>query len=299
MHGDWILTYPDTQYRFGPPEHPVQLVGWEIATDSYRVDDTAIPRADGTWFGQDQVEAGEIKIIVKIDFTTAPYPAEECARRAWAIRSELARVWRADVVRQTPGLLAQLTMGDEMREGRPRRAKFDDDHQGVGLIFAELSFIPASTTAYAVDENGEAPWREQTVGLVPAQIGGLLAPLRAPLTTAAASSRARPFVVGGAAPAWPTITVKGPLQAGASVELTGRWSLPLARSLAFNEVAEIVTEPGRVSMTLNGRPAVVLAPSADIDVAFMNPGPQEIALRGRSVEGTASLTIRWRETRED
>ncbi|KKI18708.1 MULTISPECIES: hypothetical protein [unclassified Leucobacter] len=298
MYGDWILTYPGTAYRFGPPQWPVQFVGVEVSTDSYRVDDTAVPRGDGQLFGQDFVEPGEIKISVKIDFTTAPYPVEECARLAWEARTELARVWRADAVRQTPGLLAELTMGGvQMVEGRPRRAKFDDDHQGVGLIFAELYFVPADPTAYTVDADGNSTWHEQTVDLVPPISGGLVAPLVAPLSTMYDSDRSRPFVVGGTAPAWPIIRVKGPINAGAQVDLVSRWTVRLTRALAYDETAEIDCRPGRQASRLNGQGRNVLAPDTDFSRLSMTPGPQELTLRGTSMEGTASVTVRWRETR--
>lgn len=297
MYGDWVLRYDGTEYRFGPPQHQVELRSWAFAADSYRVDDAVLPRADGVAFGRDYVEAGELRIELKIDLTTLPLPAEDRARMAWAVRADLARAWRADSLRQQPRAVAELVMGGEqMIEGRPRRISFDDKHQGRGLIFASATFVPVSTAAYAVDGSGDAPWFEQSVGLVPAAIGGLLAPLSAPLSTAISSTRARPFTVGGSEQVWPILIVTGPLQSGAQIELVNRWALKLNRTVAYDETVVIDTRPGRRLMTVNGRPTNVLAPSgARMSQAFIEPGLNEIALRGSSVEGTAQVTARWRE----
>lgn len=297
MFTDWVLRYEGTEYRFGPRGRAVGLVGWAFAADSYRVDDAARPRADGIAFGRDFVEAGELRLELIIDYSKRPEPAAQRARMAWETRHELELAWRADTLRQRPRAVAELVLGNmEMIEGRPRRIAFDDSAQNVGLVRATATFIPVSTAKYAVDETGESPWSSETVGLVPAQVGGIVGPLVSPISTTAASTRARSFEVLGSAPAWPIVEVNGPLQSGAQVELVGGWKLTLNRPLAYDEIAVIDTRPDRQSMTFNGRPANVLAPSsALLSEASLSPGLNEIALRGTSAEGTASVTIRWRE----
>jgi hypothetical protein len=298
MYGDWVLSYPDTEYRFGPQARGVELRGWAFAADSFRVDDASMPRRDGVAFGRDYVDAGELRIELLIDFTDHPAPPEVCAQMAWDARMGLASTWRADTLRGRPREVAELVMGgQQMIEGRPRRVSFDDKHQGRGLIYASATFLPSSTTVYVVDESGVAPWREQTVGLVPALVGGgLVAPLVAPLSTAVESTRAAPFTVGGDTDVWPVITVQGPIQSGAQVELTGRWALKLNRALAYDEVATIDTRPGRRLMEVNGRGGNILSPSSvPLSQASIPPGLNQVALRGASVEGTATASIRWRE----
>lgn len=297
MFGDWILRYAGTEYRFGPKSRPVGVVGWAFAANSYRVDDASRPRADGISFGRDYVEAGELRLELIIDYSGRPEPAAMRARMAWETRHELELAWRADTLRQRPRAVAELVLGsEEMIEGRPRRISFDDSAQNVGLVRATATFLPSSTAIYTVDEGGVAPWFEQAVNLVPAQIGGITSPLVAPISTAASSSRARPFTVGGAAPVWPIVTVNGPIQAGAQFELVGGWSLTLNRALAYDDEVSVDTRPDRQIMTYNGRPANVLAPSSSrITAAAISPGLNEIALRGVSIEGTASAKIRWRE----
>lgn len=297
MFDDWILRYEGTEYRFGPKARDVQLVGWAFAANSYRVDDVSRPRADGIAFGRDFVEAGELRVDLLIDYSKRPEPAAQRARMAWETRHELELAWRADTLRQRPRAVAELVLGStEMIEGRPRRVSFDDELQNVGLIRATATFLPVSTARYVVDETGGSPWHEATVSLVPAQVGGISSPLVAPISTSAASTRARPFTVGGDAPVWPIVEIRGPIQSGAQVELVAGWTLTLNRPLAYDDTVTIDTRPDRQSMKVNDRPGNVLAPSSDsITAAAIPPGLQEFALRGASVEGTASATIRWRE----
>ncbi|QIK64144.1 hypothetical protein G7068_13755 [Leucobacter viscericola] len=298
MYGDWQLIYEGTDLRFGTREHNVEFVKLTVSGDVYRTDDSQLPRQDGTAFGQDFIESGQLAIAVKIDFTTYPAGPDECARLAWAARQAFERGWRADPVRRTPGAVCELVMGGEQAiEGRPRGVSWNDDHQGVGLITGSALFVPAGTGVFDMSDGGG--WHTQTVGLVPPQTGGLKAPLKAPLSTSVESSRARPFTVAGDVPAWPIITVKGPLGSGAQVELTSRWRMPLNRSLGAFDVVEIDTRPGHRGMTLNGRAANVLTSGAvQLADAAMAPGPQELALRGTSLEGTATASVRWRTTKE-
>lgn len=299
MYGDWILTYEGTEYRFGPPGRPVELIDWEFSTDSYEVDDTANARGDGIVFGQDFIQAGELKITVKIDFTDAPYPAAECARLAWETRAALIDVWRADRIRRDTGAVAQLNMGGtQIVEGRPRRFRPDDSRQNVGFIEVELFFIPSDPVVYELVDGGESPWHEHTVSLAPAEMGFLSEPLTEPLSSAVGSSSTGSFTVGGNTTSWGVFFVQGPLQVGGRLELVSHWTADLNRALRYDEVAVFDTRPGHYLMTLNGSPVNLLAPTgARLSDMSMEPGPQSLALRGSSVEGTATATVRWRNTR--
>lgn len=294
MYGDWSLTSQGRAYRFGTPSHPVEVVDWAFAGDGYRTDDTSNPRADGLAFGQDFIDPGELSIQLQIDFTTYPAGVVECARRAWSARTEFSQAWRADGVRGRPGELSELIVGGEfMIEGRSRRVVWDDSAQNVGFIRGQAYFSPAGTGLYDVSGAGGG-WNAHTIGLMPPQHGGIRAPIKAPVTTAYESSRARSFEVGGIDPVWPIVTIKGPLMTGAQLELTGGWRMPLNRALGAFDVARIDTRPGHRSMTLNGRPANLLRDDAVmLSDASIAPGMQEIALRGRSLEGTATASIEW------
>lgn len=297
MYGDWILSTPSSEYRFGPPAHPVQLVEWEQDADGVDVEDVRPTGADGLWMGRDTIEPGAVTVHVKIDFTTAPYPVEECARLALAARSELARVWRGDAVRTQAGEVAELVMGGlQVIEGRPRRPRFDDADQNVGLIYAELPFIPSTTGAYLLDEAGES-WRSVETQIVPPQPrSGWVFPLVFPVQNLEPAVKATWFEVAGDTDTPCVVEIQGPIQAGAEVEIPGVWRLRTRRGLAYDELAVLDARPGRALLTVNGVPANFLTPDSSLlSELTLSPSPHQLSFRGVSPQGTASVRVRWRD----
>ncbi len=298
MFGTWQLSYEGTGYEFGTPAHAVQVVEWEQDPDVHDVGDVRPPRQDGVWFDEDTVEPGQIVVHVLIDFTSAPYPVEECVRRAMLARAELERVWRADTLRRSSRAVAELTIGGEVIvEGRPRRARFDDAYQNVGRITAELPFVPARHEVFLA--GGDGGWREATVGLVPPeQAGGWMFPLVFPLTNLHPVVRGTHFTVGGDARAAAIVEIAGPIGAGAELEIPDLWVVRTNRALAYDEVAVADARPGRALLTVNGRPENWLAPSSSrLSEISLPPGAWQVMLRGSSLEGTASGRVRWRDTK--
>lgn len=293
MYRNWSISIGGNRHEFGP----VEVTTWDIGGREYRSDDTDLPRADGRYFGQDFATPGDVTIELII--RASPGTREERFAEVMDIRSEFTRVWNGDDIRYTPGEVAELEIaGRAIVEGRPRHVDWDDSRATFGIIRGTALFVRDFDQSFAVSGSG-GDWGEVTVGLVPAQLGGLIAPLVAPLSTAIESTRARPFTVGGEDDVWPIISVQGPLQSGSSVELTHEWSLHLNRALAYDEVATIDTRPGRRSMDINGRTMNLISPTGDrLTNLSIHPGVHEVALRGTSVEGTATVTLRWRETRK-
>jgi len=289
----WALAYDGNENEFDQ----VHVAGIKIAGHDYRTEDTAQVQRDGLRFGSDYADPGDIVIALSVNSGAQLGDAE--ARRIVRERATaFTALWDAPLLRSQPGLVAELH-ADELGvfEGRPRGVEWDWSRYAAGFLPGRARWVRSSAVSYIVGSDGEV-WHEQTVGMVPAQIGGLVAPLVAPLTTAAESSRARTFTVGGDSPAWGIYTVTGPLAPGARVELTGRWSAHLNRVLAYDEVIQIDTRPGQRLMTVNESPRNVLLPSgARMSEMSMNPGVNEIALRGTSIDGTARLSVRWRDTR--
>lgn len=297
MFGDWKLTYDSVSYEFGNKHHQAELVSWEQGADMYTVNDVQAPGDDGVWFGEDHVEAGEILINVKIDYTSYPAPTEECVRLALAAREELERVWRADWVRAFPNRLAELHMGGRIiLEGRPRRVKFDDSAQNVGLIFAQLPFIPANSSVILVGDTSDG-WNEAVARLVPPEPrNGWVFPLVFPLVNLEPVVRGTHFGVLGTTDTWVVARISGPIQSGAELELVGGWILRLNRALGPYDVAEVDARPGRRTLTVNGTPTNFLTPSSSrVSELKVSPGDRQIILRGTSLEGTASAAIRWRD----
>lgn len=293
---DWAITIDDVRHPFGA----VEVSSWVIGGREYRTDDTSRPRTDGRYFGQDFADPGDIEINLLIRAKGADRQAK--FENAMAIRGEFTDIWNGDTVRFVPGKVAELEIaGRAIVEGRPRYIDWDDNLATFGIIKGHALFVRNFDEAFTLDSSGSGGtvWEEVTVGLVPAQIGGLIAPLVAPLTTAASSTRARPFTVGGESAVWPIISVQGPIQSGARVELTHGWAIQLNRGLAYDEVAVLDTRPGKRSMSVNGQPTNLLSPAGDrLSQVSIDPGVHEVSLRGASLEGTATVTLKWREVKK-
>ncbi|MEJ6490699.1 hypothetical protein PQI23_13315 [Leucobacter sp. USCH14] len=299
MFGPWQIRYPGTEYVFGMLVHDVEVIDWEQDADAVEVEDVRPAGADGLWMGRDTIEPGAVTVHVKIDFSSKPWPIKERVRRAMEVRSELARVWRADAVRSTNGELAELTLGGSVViEGRPRRPQFDDVDQSVGLIFADLPFIPASVEAFPVREDG-GTWHSVEVGIVaPVGRSGWVFPLVFPIQNLEPDVRSTWFEVAGDIDASCIVSVYGPLQAGAEVEIASGFKLVTKRDLAYDEVAVADARPGRMTLTVNGEPSNFIAPtSARLAELKLTPGPHQVSLRGISPQGTARARIEWRDTK--
>lgn len=287
---NWAITVGSTRTTFGP----VEVVSWNIGGREFRTDDTDRPRADGRWFGQDFTLPGDvtIELIIRADGANR----QERFDNAMSIREWFTGVWSGDSIRLRPGVVAELEIADRVAfSGRPRYIDWDDSRATFGIIRGTALFVRQDDMSFDVG----AGWEETSVSLVPPAVGGLVAPLVAPLTTTRGSDRGRPFEVAGTSPVWPIITVYGPIASGAQVELVNGWTLRLNRSLAYDQRAVFDTRPSSRSMKLNNRAINLMAPnSSRLSQLSIPPGPQEIALRGTSIEGTASVHMRWRTTRK-
>lgn len=289
---DWYLTVNGVRSSFGAAE----VVSWNIEGREYRTDDTDRPRDDGRWFGQDYVTPGDITIelIIRADGKTR----QERFDNAMAERARFTRLWNADGIRRAPGITTRLTVANRFSvDGRPRHVDWDDSRATFGIIRGTALFVRQDHLTRSADTINQ---RAVTVQLIPPAVGGIKAPLVAPITTTRGSDRGKTFTVGGTHPVWPKITIKGPIAAGAQVELLGIWTIVLNRALNYDHTAVINPDPSDRYMTLNGRPVNLLAPqSARLSQIKIPQGTREITLRGTSLEGTASVTAVWAEYSED
>ena len=285
----WSLAYSNGSHGFGD----VYVEAVEIGGRVYRNDDVPAPRADGVVFGEDFADPGDVILHVAVD---APW-AEEGERRAfvYGAAQQFSELWDAASVRSVPGAVAELAAGElGVFEGRPRSVEWDFQHYSAGFLRGKARFVRSSSVAYAAG----ASWRSVSVQLVPPEVGAWVFPLTFPVSGTTAVVRASTFEVGGTASAWPVIEVDGPVQSGASVEVTGEWSVTLSRGLAYDETARLDTRPGRRGMTVNGSPVNLLVPSSpSLADLSLSPGPHQVALRGSSLEGTAVARLRWRDTK--
>lgn len=297
MFGEWKLSYLGTQYAFGPAPHPVQLDSWAQAADQYRVDDVLRPRGDGIWMGEDFIEPGEVTVFATINFAKGDYSDRDRVRLALEARAELGRVWNAKDLRARPNELAELQMGDRcIIEGRPRRPRFDDTRQNVGIIRAELPFVPSMPGSFVVNADGTS-WREVEVDIVPpAPRSGWVFPLVFPIENLDPAVKATWFEVGGDEDAACVASIQGPIQAGTELEVPGGFRIVTNRALAYDEIATADARPGRMLLTVNDVPENFLAPSSSLlSGLLLTPGPHQLSFRGNSLPGTARARVRWRD----
>lgn len=287
---EWTLSYPGTSYTWGYPwGEVINLTAPDLGVADIRADDADQPRRDGRLFGFDYRSG--LTITFELGLSTR---AGELAARDLA--ETLRRAWRADPVRSSPGAVASLTARHVGRErvtyGRPRRCGTVDQAAPQGYIAAVADFV-------TVDDLWYSPTVEsQTITIAPPLGGGLTGSLASPLSSTGSSDRSLAVTVGGAMPAWPVITIYGPIT-NPVVELVGLWKFELLTTLAYDRSITIDTRPWARSVLLNGGGSAAGAlsrRSPRLVDAGIPPGTYEAVLRGVDETGSARATVAWQET---
>ncbi|MEU7609556.1 hypothetical protein [Micromonospora sp. NPDC049204] len=286
---EWSLTYPGTSLTWGPHDLPVSNATWpDLGDPGLRLDDVDRPRGDGVLFGADYRGGRTIafELVMRAD--------TEAAVRDVAADVEAA--WRGDVVRQTPGAVAELRARYAGRErviyGRPRRCAVDYRFASQGVVSAVADFATTGDCWFG------STVQSVTAALAAGSGGGLLAPLSAPLTSTSTSDRSVAAIVAGRLPAWPVITIQGPVTTPV-VELVGLWRIELRTTLAYDQSAVIDTRPWVLSVLRSGGGSLagaVSPHSSRLTDMSIPPGTWEVAFRGVDETGTSTASITWQET---
>ena len=284
---EWCLFYPGTDYTFGLGDLPVfNRTTPDLGDIEVRGADANRARGDGITFGTDFLGNRTIgfDLGVRGDSETA-------VRDAMAA---LSVAWRADVIRQAPGVTAEMRMRYRGEErvvfGRPRRFAPILREAKVGYASAVADFVCSDDRFYSQTVNAEV------VGIVPALGGGLLAPLGSPLTTNEQTDRSKDFTIHGELPAWPVIEIRGPI-VNPKFAITSRWHIEVNVNLAEGDTLVIDTQPWARTITVNGSSwaGFVTRASTRLSNAALPPGSYEFSLAGVSGTGTAIAIIRWRD----
>ncbi len=285
MPADWRLSYSGTDLSFGSVDsHYVfpQSNPPSVSATSTTDQDAAIPRGDGVLFGQDYRDGLTLTFNIEVDGGDS----ENAAR---ALESDLAYAWRGDSIRTTPNATAMLTAHTGRSIfGRPRKYQPNWDLLPFGVTAVTCDFV-------TTDDLWYDPQQSASVSLVPKQVGGLVAPLAAPLSTTATSDRSQGITIGGVAPVWPTIKIAGPIT-NPEIEVLGQFKLGFNLNLAYDQSLVIDTRPWARSI-LVGRGSVagsLMGKYDRLSDASLAPGRYEVALRGASTTGTPVATFAWR-----
>ncbi len=284
---DWELAYPGTEYTFGSRVRPVFNATTPDLGD-YQIDvaDEAVARGDGINFGVDFFRGRTIT------FDLAMRGLSEADVRAHG--DALAAVWRANVVRRTPGAVAELRSRYRASErvvfGRPRRMALNTREAATGLLITAVADFKA-----ADDKFYSAAEQVLSVALVPTPSGGLVSPLASPLATTANSNRAVGINLGGELPTWLTLEIDGPLTNPLVTVGDLRWELNM--TIPENQTLVIDSRPWARTVLLNGSNAAgkFIRTSTRLSDSELEPGSYGVSFGGTSATGTAQLRLKWRE----
>lgn len=290
-NAEWQLSYPGTTYTFGPGDLPAfNVTAPDIGDYALRVSDGENPRGDGVSFGTDFLGNRTITFDIGVRGITE---AETRANTA-----ALARAWRADVVRSTPGAVAELRSqyrgSERVAFGRPRR------FAPVLAAAGTQRFVPVvADFATADDQFYSSVETIQKVTLMPALGGGVTTPIITPVSTSRSSDRSTGITIGGELPTWVGVEITGPIT-NPVVDFVGDgegFRYAFNGSLALDETLRIDPRPWRRTITVNGASAAgrMSRSSVRLSNAVLRPGGYEVSFSGTSESGTAELRVRFRD----
>ena len=283
----WRLIYSGADYTFGTPDLPVfNHKTPEIGTADIRTADADRPRADGRAFGVDYFGGQTVSFDLGVrGYTDAEVRAETAG---------LQQLWRADVVRRTPGAVAELHTRyagrDRVVYGRPRRFAPDYSDAAVNHLVSVLADFAC------VDDVFYGPTDESlSFGIVPPSGGGLVAPLAAPLSTTLSSDRSQGIHVETELPAWTVVDLFGPVT-NPVITFGTLVTFEFRGSLAYDGVLSIDTRPWKRSVLRNGVSVAGKLRGTRLGNAALPAGDYEVGFRGTDPTGTASVRVSWRPT---
>lgn len=277
----WTLEYPGTALVMGDGAngialaHAPQVLAVEIATD-----DRPRPRSDGTVVGRD-FHVGRI-VRMPLSCVGDDLAGVEDAR------DRLLHAWRADAVRNIPGMLARLTSErGRVAFGRPREISSDDDDDQFGIARVTADFLMVDPSWYGTVDSVTVPFSQPPSG-------GVRVPFKVPFRISGTGSGERVAAVAGDVATPLTVKFRGPILsprlevAGMLIELTG--------AIAYDEVVTVDARARTVTSSLGGSRAGMLTPrSTRLSSLQLPPGEHALVLRGTSESGTASAVVSWRD----
>lgn len=281
----WRLTYGSTDLSFGGLDD-VATFGEapELGSVDIVVEDQDRPRADGRTFGYDYFSG---RTITFPSLLIRGADAAEVRRKA----QQLEAAWRADEVRGTPNATATLTIGDRVVFGRPRRFQRADAELLDGLSIAQADFACATPDFFGAAVTSIRADYSPVLG------GGLVSPLKAPLSTTRSADRSLTLRCSSPMPAYPVVTIGGPIT-NPEVVVAGAFSFRLLTRIAAGETVTIDATPwARSVVRSNGTSAAgyLDRSSTRLAKARIPAGSYAFTLRGIDTTGTSWASVSWRD----
>lgn len=288
VNGQWRLVYPGTDVVFGDGKPYLLTAAPDLGIEDPEVQDVNQPMADGRRFGRDYLPGRNIQLSIGVN--------EFAELAGMDSANELARAWRGDKVRNSPGSVAELHMRVAGRErvvyGRPRRyAPVLTMAPWSGYSEATAEFTCADDLFYDVEETAVV------VSIAAPPSGGILMPIEFPMFTSAPATVPGQVDVGGLVDTWPVITITGPV-AQPKVVLPDLWRLELDTALAFDQSVTIDTRPWARTVLRNdgaNLAGALTRASAPMAKATLPAGSStQLQFIGNDETGTAQVTLRFR-----
>ena len=268
----------------GEETHDFALTEVEIDLGDVRSADVVRPLRHGSRPGAEYLDAGTVTLSM-----VTPFGIND-ASAADAAVGRFLREWRRGIA-EPPGTLTPLRVetGGKSRVvyGRPGRIAppIPGSHaldQGIADLVAEFRIL--DPIVYSTEPTG------LTISVIPKSIGGIIAPIKTPVTTTMTSGiEYRILKVPGEAPAPLRVTFHGP--ATDPIVRVGDVEIGIKGTLQYDED---VTADGRdLTVKLaDGRPAATrLSRRSRLDKLVLSPGDHEVSFTATDRTGTARATV--------
>jgi len=282
-----IPTFELGGITFGGDE-PIQVAQFDPGSGSTRTQDVEVPMGDGTMMGRDFHSSP----TWMFDFYTNVRDWAE----AMSLAEDMASVWSADEVRETPGAVMPLRylMAGRWRRvyGRPRN--FSPPDGGLYSKLGRAEFAGSFTTVDRL--HYEDTERATSANMIPTTLGGFIAPFVSPIVFESPNEGYTPsgLVVGGKARVGGAVEVEGPVT-DPWVEVTGQWKVQFIGTLGYGDKFTLDTRPWVRTVMRNGAPqSGILSHSTMVQDVKLSPGAYSMSFGGLGASDSARATIRWR-----
>lgn len=267
----------------GSRRRPLYVMGFSIEPGRSRTQDIANPMAPELLQGRDVRTPPLWRFGFRVGHGGAAATLSGLAKLTAAWNALSAVPGAESVLRYAVAGRTRLVYG-RAREMFPDYSQVYD----LGRVVASGDFQTKDVWFY------DDTLRQMTVGLIPVSSGGLVSPLVSPLTTVAGSQRQGLVTIGGDAPAPVEIEFKGPIS-NPRVSSTG-WEVGLTGSVAYDQTVTVNTRTGEVTRNDGANLSGRLTRRTYLPGARLRPGSREIVFSGTDATGTATCTVRWRDT---
>jgi hypothetical protein len=272
---------------------PIGLIdgGWNLGTPELQSQDSRNPNGDGQRFGRDTYSSQT--------WSWALFTNQRDEDTAWAVASQLEKVWKNPDLREVPDAVTSLRYRvagrTRMIYGRPRRFTPSVDNKSIqGRIDIQCDFTLAHPTYFGETEYSETVTVNPPIDLE----AGLEVPFVPPFNTSpGATERTYGITIGGDAPTPVRVEIHGLIED--PYVSVGDAVVSLRETVTAENPVTADPRPWVNSITTADGAGVQVAPrETRLSKLWLPPGDHAVVLRGFSATGTAYAVLRWQDAYE-